>query len=29
VQFVLEILVFPFQFNEMRLNCHMEPPRWD
>jgi len=29
VQFVFEILVFPFQFNEMRLNCHMEPPRWD
>jgi hypothetical protein len=28
VQFVLEGLVFPFQFNEMRLYCHTKPPRW-
>jgi hypothetical protein len=21
--------VFPFQFNEMRLNCHTKPPRLD
>jgi hypothetical protein len=21
--------VFPFQFNEMRLNCHSKPPRLD
>src|SRR5476649_2183467 len=29
VQFVFENLVFPFQFNEMRLNCHTKPPRLD
>jgi hypothetical protein len=27
MQFVFENLVFPFQFNEMRLNCHTKPPR--
>jgi hypothetical protein len=26
VQFVLEALVFPFQFNEMCLNGHSKPP---
>jgi hypothetical protein len=29
VQFVFEGLVFPFQFNEMRLYCHAKPPRLD
>jgi hypothetical protein len=29
VQFVFENLVFAFQFNEMRLNCHTKPPRLD
>jgi hypothetical protein len=29
VQFVFENLVFTFQFNEMRLNCHSKPPRLD
>jgi hypothetical protein len=29
VQFVFENLMFPFQFNEMRLNCHTKPPRLD
>lgn len=27
VQFTLENAVFPFQFNEMRLNRHIKPPR--
>jgi hypothetical protein len=29
VQFVFQGLVFAFQFNEMRLNCHTKPPRLD
>src|SRR5258706_6462043 len=29
MQFVFQNLVFPFQFNEMRLNCHTKPPRLD
>jgi hypothetical protein len=29
VQFIFENLVFPFQFNEMRLHCHTKPPRWN
>src|SRR5665213_2625268 len=29
MQFVFENLVFAFQFNEMRLNCHTKPPRLD
>jgi hypothetical protein len=29
VQFVFENLVFTFQFNEMRLNCHTKPPPLD
>src|ERR1700730_13376331 len=28
VQFVLENLVFAFQFNKMRLYCHTKSPRW-
>src|SRR3954447_25566329 len=27
MQFVFKKLVFPFQFNEMRLYCHTKPPR--
>ena len=27
MQFVFKNFVFPFQFNEMRLNCHTKPPR--
>src|ERR1700692_1903030 len=27
MQFVFKNLVFPFKFNEMRLNCHTKPPR--
>jgi hypothetical protein len=27
MQFAFENLVFAFQFNEMRLNCHTKPPR--
>src|SRR5450756_2398465 len=28
MQFAFKNLVFAFQFNEMRLNCHTKPPRW-
>jgi hypothetical protein len=27
MQLIFQKLVFPFQFNKMRLNCHTKPPR--